>query len=100
MLAEQDTAPVAVGKAFELKVLVTDRAISLYSKRRKFLHAIREPGSFGGFGLNKTYFKEIVIEGQAHPSWIQGKIDAWVQEKRAVFDKTFDPKANGMVVPK
>jgi len=80
-------------KPFRMRVKVGKHLVSS-SYNGKAMLRVRKPeklfGYWGFSGLRK--FSEIVVTGQAEPSWLQGRIDAFMAKKRKAFERTYRPK--------
>ncbi len=93
VVAEKGMTLARSGKPFRLKVKVGKTLISSYYNGKPLLKTRKPEKLFGGWGFaNIKKFDEIVIQGKAEPSWLQGRIDAAVEKQRKVFNKSYRPE--------
>ena len=87
--AESDDREIPSGE-YQLKVVVTSSTITLYSSGSEILTA-KNPGSVYGrmFFTNLPDVSEIRITGKAQPSWLQGVVDAAIQERWTKFEESY-----------
>ncbi|MDH3590917.1 MAG: DUF1570 domain-containing protein, partial [Planctomycetota bacterium] len=87
------SSPVKVGRPFVLQVKVNRKTIKVSYNGRAFLSADKEDDAWGFAGLvESSSFSELIIEGQAEPSWLQGLVDAEDAKHRKSFERTYDRK--------
>lgn len=79
--------------AYVATVKVGKRAVeSCLGKGKKTLAKLERPDQpFGGFGFFPTGFTELVVEGKAEPSWLQGLVDAELARRQAEFEQAWKP---------
>jgi hypothetical protein len=88
---ETGMEPIPSG-AFELKVVVGPSTITVYSSGKKILTGKKPASIYGRFALlNLPAVNEIRFNGKAQPSWLQGVVDAGVQERWVEFEKGYKP---------
>ena len=92
-VAEKEMTLARSGKPFRLKVKVDARQITAYCNNKVLLKTRKPADLFGGWGYAEIEeFEEIRVTGKAEPAWLQGLVDAAMQERQAVFAKTYDPQ--------
>lgn len=74
---------------FRLEFRVTDNSIKVRLNSDTLGRFKKTKGVYGNIGIDIPHFEKLTLEGKIEPSWIQGRIDAWMQKKRGTFDKTF-----------
>jgi Flp pilus assembly protein TadD len=85
-VAEKEITLARPGKAYRLRVKVTDTLISAYYDGKPLLQTRKARGLFGQFGFSGlTDFRDVVVQGKAEPSWIQGRIDAALAREQKAF---------------
>jgi len=81
------------GKPFRMKVKVGKNLVISSYNGKSMLRARKSEKVFGGWGFSGLgKFREIIISGQAEPSWLQGRFDAYMAKKRKAFDGTYRPQ--------
>ncbi|MCK5942057.1 MAG: DUF1570 domain-containing protein [Planctomycetes bacterium] len=94
----RDKSPVKPGKKFQLTVKVAEKQVELIYNRKRVLRVKRDETALGQLGLWSTQKDlDVTIEGKVEPSFYQGLVDAWLAERKQVFDKAFDARK---VLPK
>lgn len=77
---------------FKLKVVVSSSTITVYSSGADLLTAKKPASVYGRIAfLNLPDVREIRISGKAQPSWLQGVVDAAIQERWTGFEKVYKP---------
>jgi len=80
---------------FELKVVVSSSAITVFSSGKKILTAKKPSSVYGRIAfLNLPTVREIRISGKAQPSWLQGVVDTGIQDRWTAFEKEYKPIAD------
>ena len=83
--------PARVGEVCDLRLQVTRTDVAGYFNGKKAVSGRKPASLFGQVGFKGLEgFEEIVIEGKAQRSWMQGRIDAAVQEMWRKFAATYD----------
>ena len=91
-IAAERLSPAKVGDAWRFKVQVSRDKVLGWINDASVGFVAKPAGVFGYAAVKAVDWTEIIFEGQVEPSWIQGKIDAVVEGKRAAFEAKFDPK--------
>jgi hypothetical protein len=92
-LGEPRPSPLEGGERFLLELRVGRDRITGEAGGTLVVDGPRERGEHGRLrlaGFPAGSFDRLVIQGPVEPSWIEGKIDAEVQEQRAAFDAALD----------
>lgn len=92
-LAGPELPPQLPDRAFEVKVMVGVTTVQAYFDGALVLKAVKERDAFGRFGFARADVSEVAIEGTVTTAWLQGKVDAYMQDKRQRFDQSFDARA-------
>jgi len=93
VVAEKETTLAKSGKKFRLKVKVSRNGLRVLYNNKTLLSTRKPADLFGYWGFsNLEEWDEILVEGRAQPSWIQGLLDAEVQKHLKAFEKGYDPK--------
>jgi hypothetical protein len=83
------------GTEYDLKVVVSSSSITAFSSDQKLLTAKKPESVYGQFGVqNCPRVTEILVTGKIQPSWLQGVVDAALQEKWTTFEKSYKPIAD------
>jgi tetratricopeptide (TPR) repeat protein len=86
-------SPVAAGRPYELKVIVTEKEVKCCWLNKWFLRVSKEPDHWGSLALDLgKSFDEVLITGRIEPSWIQGLMDKARQEGLKEFEGKWQPK--------
>lgn len=90
-LDERTPSPATVDEPHDLKVRVGRTSISAFCDGKQIMSARKSSLHYGGVGFaGIDHFEEVIVEGQAQTSWMQGMIDAAVQKRWAEFDESYD----------
>lgn len=82
---------VNVNRSYSLQIKMDDKVVQGYLNRTRVLEGSREKEVQGQFGFaNCSQLKSITLEGTVDPAWIQGLIQARVDELRKSFDASYD----------
>lgn len=84
-------APAIVSEgSFKLLIKVTDDTFTYTANGKTMGSAPKARGVFGRVAFRAATWERVELEGVVEPSWIQGRIDALVQERRKAFFADFD----------
>jgi hypothetical protein len=89
VVAEKETSLAKAGEPWKIEVKVGRSRITATYNAKPIGTANKPETVFGYLILDCPGWDEIAIEGQVEPAWIQGKIDAVVDEKRGAFEARF-----------
>jgi len=90
VLYEKEISPATSKKPYRLDVAVTSARITAQLNGKTLGSGPKPDGMFGFARISVTGWSEIAISGTIEPSWIQRRVDAIVEGKRAEFEKSFD----------
>jgi tetratricopeptide (TPR) repeat protein len=96
-LDELDSVPVKTGGPFVIQVKVTEAKITVKINKKEILSAKRNrDDAMGQLAIGRAMFangiESVRISGQVNSSWAGNLIDAALQEERAAFESSFEPK--------
>lgn len=84
---------VAAGEEFKLEVNVADSSVTIRSKGRIVVQTSKPRSKFGWFGyLGGRQIAYVKLSGKTYGQWVDALVDAAVDQDRAAFDKTWDPR--------
>jgi tetratricopeptide (TPR) repeat protein len=92
ILKKLEPPAITAGGSFKLLVKVTDETFSYSANGKAMGSAPKARGMFGRVAFKIPTWDRVELEGVVEPSWIQGRIDALVQERRKAFFADFDVK--------
>lgn len=82
-----ESAPVRTNSKYRLRLTVTAKSVTLTNNGQLLVKASRDGGPCGQFGLvGFGKFDELIVEGRANTSWIEGELDTCVQAARTAFE--------------
>lgn len=86
--------PMKLNMPFQFLVEVKSNKVLVKANKKKLMEAKRPKGDYGRFGFYGTsdYEREsmrITLKGEVEPSWIAGKIDEFMEERRKEFEGTY-----------
>ncbi len=91
VLDSKDTTPCKSEKPFSIKVLVGSTKVTAQYQGRAFLAAAKSKDVYGTVALgNLPQWTEIVVSGNAQPSWVQQIEDAAAQKALLEWEKKLD----------
>jgi|GEM_PF-4254858 len=89
---DKETSPATPKKPYRVEVEVTASRVTAKLNGMVLGTAQKSDGVFGYAIIDLPKWKEIVITGLVEPSFIQAKLDAIVDRKRATFEGSFDAR--------
>ncbi len=95
--ARRDESPCRIGKPFVVRFTVGCNRLTVTYKGQLLLSTEKPSGSFGGFSLPSIGdIEEILVQGRAQTSWLQGKRDAHFEQ---AWQRLFASRAAYRVLP-
>ena len=88
VLAKSEKPPCRAGSPYEIKARVTDTEIVVTYNGQSILSGPKGK-TWGHAAFKGGYADEVILEGKAEGSWIQGLVDQAREKNRAEFEKTF-----------
>ncbi len=90
---ESRESPAIMGARYQALVRVTNTQVEMHLDKKKVITRKRE-GPFGGFGIDRNAFTELVVEGTIEPAWLQGAADDHLAKAREDFMVRYRPAAD------
>jgi len=84
--------PATIGRTFRLDALVSATRVAGSINGTSIGSVPKTDPEYGYAAVHVADWKEILIQGQIEPAWIQAKLDAIVDGQRKDFDAGFDVK--------
>lgn len=89
--AEAPTSLCTDKSNFPVRIVVKNKAVVTTRGNRKMVSLRKDSAHWGRFGFfDDPWIKEVTLQGQVEPSWMQGLLDKAETKLRQEFEKNFD----------
>ncbi|MGB0951655.1 MAG: DUF1570 domain-containing protein [Planctomycetota bacterium] len=94
-LDTSEKQPMKLNKPFKILIEVKNNKVTVKADKKKLMDCKRQKGEYGRlafYGLDdfERESLEITLKAEIEPSWVAGKIDAVMQNRRTEFETSYD----------